>query len=111
MSSETRAAWYLVPRSGPPRLLVRDGEPIELEPNEEWNAYVVALAYDDALTRLAIQIGEGSGPTAIAVRTVLEPGASLAGACALAALALRASGRRARRPIRSACRAHASSAA
>ncbi|HEY8494701.1 MAG TPA: hypothetical protein VIN04_12470 [Myxococcota bacterium] len=111
LSSETRAAWYLVPRSGPPRLLVRDGGPIELEPNERWSAHVLALAHDEALTRLAIQIGGWGGPTAIAVRTVPEPCAPLAGACALAALALRASGRRARRPIRSACRAHASSAA
>lgn len=90
-------AWYLVPRSGTPRLLLRDGEPIELEPGQERSADVGALAYDEELTRIAILIGGASGHAAIAVRAVPEPDTTLAGASALAALALRASRRRARR--------------
>jgi len=98
-------AWYLVPRSGPPRLLLRESDEIELAPGDVRSLENPGVAYDAALTRIAVNVGPtGLAPEAIAVRAVPEACASLAGASALAALGLLASRRRERLPIQAGCR-------
>lgn len=102
---EEDAAWYLLPPAAPPRLLLRASDPIEIAPGDARSLPVRVIAHDDALTRLAVRLGQSPfEPEAIAVRAVPEPCVSAAGACALAALGLLASRPRARMPIQTGCR-------
>ncbi|HSJ96839.1 MAG TPA: hypothetical protein VLC53_07200 [Myxococcota bacterium] len=103
-------AWYLVPRSGPPVLLLRESDEIELGPGDVRSLEYAGVAYDDALTRIAVRVGViGLAPEVIAVRPVPEPCAPLAGAGAVIALGLLASRRARRLPIRTQCRVRPSS--
>lgn len=102
---EQDTAWYLLPPAAPPRLLLRASDPIEIAPGDVRSLSFRVLAHDDALTRIAVGLGQSPfEPDAIAVRAVPEPCASAAGACALVALGLLGSRRRAGVPIRSGCR-------
>lgn len=93
------SAWYLVPRNGAPRLLLRSDQPIEIAPGDLRTLSYAIVAHDAALTRIAVQSGLGSSePTAIAVRAVPEPGTSAAASWAIAALGVLASLRRRARP-------------
>lgn len=97
-------SWHLLPRAGGPRLLLRETDLVEVAPGDLRSIGSYRMAYDGALTRFGMVFGVvgrlSREPTAIAVLTVPGPRAPLAGAGALVALGLRASRRRARRPIR-----------
>jgi hypothetical protein len=99
VESFTNTGWYLVPRDGSPRLLLRLSDEIEIAPGDlhHPSLFPEMLTHDAALGRFAMRFGRAGQPSAIAVRTVPEPCTSLAGAGAFAALGLLGSLRRARR--------------
>lgn len=106
VESFMNTGWYLLPRDGGPRLLLRLSDEIEIAPGDfrRPSFFPETLTHDAALGRFAMRFGRAGEPTAIAVSTVPEPFPSLASASAYAGLGLLASRRRARWPIRSGCR-------
>lgn len=89
-------AWFLLPRGGAPKLLLRDPAELEVAPGDVRTLDVAELAYDDSLLHFAARFEGDLEPDVLAVRVVPEPSVSTAGACSLAALAVLASRRRSR---------------
>jgi len=99
-SEQHAGAWYWVPRTGAPQLLLRSDVPIEIAPGD-FRMLRGAVAYDTQLAWIAAEFGASllysARAEAIAVRAVPEPGAALAGITAVTCLAGFGAGRRRQR--------------